>query len=170
MLKVAPPGKRARKGMFTRPLDNGAIFFVGNMEVFPARDFSTRSRLRPTDFAVTTRSVEMTGGWGGVCPCGGRANWRAAEVPFIALSGLASSICTHRSGRQCDGWLLTGRMLKGMFTRPPENGAIFFVGNMEVFPARDFSTRFRLRPTDFAVTTRSVEMTGGWGGFARMPI
>ena len=39
---------------------------------------------------------------------------RAAEVPSIALFGFASSISPHRSGKQCDGWLL--RILTALIT------------------------------------------------------
>ena len=33
---------------------------------------------------------------------------RAAEMPFVALFGLDSSLTSHRSSKQCDGWLLSG--------------------------------------------------------------
>ena len=43
------------------------------------------------------------------CELSPRGNCRrAAEVPFVALFELDSSLPSYRSGEQCDGWLLSG--------------------------------------------------------------
>ncbi len=53
---------------------------------------------------------------------------RAAEVPFIALFGHAFSIRPRRSGKQCDGWLLSGSAL-GNVPRPAEVPFIALFGH-----------------------------------------